>query len=54
LYEGALTPQVLLTKLANYGYSPAFYTSVFDDSKTGGVLQLNGFFVKNSLLNLIS
>jgi len=54
LYEGALTPQVLLTKLTEYGYSPAFYTSVFDDGKTGGVLQLNGFFIKNSLLNLIS
>lgn len=54
LYEGALSPQVLLSKLGDYGYSPVFYTSVFDDSKTGGVLQLNGFFVKNSLLNLIS
>lgn len=54
LYEGALSPQVLLNKLAGYGYSPVFYTSVFDDSKTGGILQLNGFFVKNSLLNLVS
>lgn len=54
LYEGALTPQTLLTKLNNYGFSPAFYTSVFEDINTGGVLQLNGLFVKNELLNLIS
>jgi FkbM family methyltransferase len=54
LYEGALSPQVLLTKLSDYGFSPAFYTSVFDDVNTGGFLQLNGLFVKTELLHLIS
>ncbi len=54
LYEGALSPQILLTKLSDYGFSPAFYTSVFEDVNSGGVLQLNGLFVKNELVNLIS
>lgn len=54
LYEGALSPQTMITLLADFGYSPAFYTSVFEDINTGGVLQLNGFFVKNELLNLVS
>jgi len=54
LYEGALSPQVLLAMLSDYGFSPAFYTSVFDDVNTGGVLQLNGLFVKTELLHLIS
>jgi FkbM family methyltransferase len=54
LYEGALSPQTLLTKLSAYGFSPAYYTSVFEDINTGGVLQLNGLFVKNELLSSIS
>lgn len=54
LYEGACSPQKLLTKLNNYGFGPAFYTSVFDDANSGGILQLNGLFVKNELLGLIS
>lgn len=54
LYEGVISPQKLLSKLSNHGFSPAFYVSVFDDVNTGGILQLNGLFVKNELLNLIS
>jgi len=54
LYEGVLSPQKLLTKLSNYGFSPAFYVSVFDDVNSGGILQLNGLFVKNELLHLIN
>jgi FkbM family methyltransferase len=54
LYENALSPQILLTKLNEYGYNPVFYTTVFEDVDSGGVLQLNGLFVKNELLNLLS
>lgn len=54
LYEGVLSPQKLLAKLHGYGFSPAFYISVFEDVNTGGILQLNGLFVKNELLNLVS
>lgn len=51
LYEGALTPELLLEELTFHGFKPVFYTSVFDDIKTGGILQLNGFFVKENLIN---
>jgi len=54
LYEGVISPQKLLSKLSEHGFSPAFYVSVFDDVHTGGILQLNGLFVKNELMNLIS
>lgn len=53
LYEGALTPEVLLLKIKDLGFEPVFYVSAFTDYKTGSILQLDGLFVKQNLMKLI-
>jgi len=53
LYDGALLPEVLITKLKEYGFSPVFYTSAFNNASTGAIMQLDGFFIKNEYLDLV-
>ncbi len=53
LYEGAIEPEVLLAEIKRNGFSPVAYVSAFNDKKSGGILQLDGLFVKNNLVSML-
>jgi FkbM family methyltransferase len=53
LYKGAISPEELLIEIKKYGFSPVSYISGFIDRKNGGILQLDGLFIKNDLLSFI-
>lgn len=54
LYEGALLPEVLLSKLKKMGFTPIFFASAFNNNNTGAIMQLDGFFVKDEYVGIVN